>query len=127
MRKTKHQIIDEIAAHYNLGNRSVQPSSDARPGFPPLCLYNGPNGTHCAFAYMMINPLDAEQLNSATAREILNEFGESVLKEEFRGHQPDFYVDIQRLHDTSTNWTETGLSDKGKQYVDKLKTSWIDN
>lgn len=48
--KTTHEIIDEIAAHYNLNNRSVDDPTTSLA----QCMYNGPNGKHCAIAQLRI-------------------------------------------------------------------------
>lgn len=112
--KTTHEIIDEIANHYNLGNRSENTSG--------RCLYNGPDNKHCAFAYMCID--STKFVEEVSARTILNMFGEDILKFEYRGYSIEFYLDIQQLHDLEFMWTETGLSEEGQKYVDKLKSRY---
>src|SRR6188768_3809277 len=97
--KTRIEIIDEIAGHYNLLNRStVYPNGSAIVN----CRYNGPEGKHCAFAYMCIDPSTLQEGLAATAQ--LQKYGQDILKPEFRGYDNYFYQDIQYLHDEKSNW-----------------------
>src|SRR6478752_2310817 len=107
MGKTTHEIIDEIAGHYNCENRSLNGTD---------CMYNGPDGKMCAFAYMCTDPsILTEGENCDT---LLRELGQNILKEEFQGHHSEFYHELQRLHDSDANWSFTGLSQEGKATVE---------
>lgn len=130
MRKSKHEIIDETAAYYNLNNRSIK--SDGGN----YCLYNGPNGKKCAFARMCADDIIlTEGKNAANMlgwegyhdKKPLNSMGDQgVLKEEYRGHSMEFYNAIQGLHDLVLNWTENGLSPQGVEVVKRLKERYKD-
>lgn len=109
---TTHEIIDYIAGYYNLDNRSTDAPKI-------MCVYNGPDGKHCAFALMCIDSTLLEEGKNASA--ILRLNSDSILKPEFRGYSPEFYDDVQRLHDCSENWTKTGLSPEGEDKVAALK------
>lgn len=113
---TTHEIIDEVASFYNNKNRSVASQESS------YCLYNGPDGKKCAFARMCINP--GNLLENINARVILEEQGQGILKPEYRGYHPQFYRDVQSLHDNSINWTDDGLSENGKNKVIVLKTKY---
>lgn len=117
MRKTAHEIIDETASFYNLSNRSVE--SDG------VCLYNGPEGKHCAFARMCTEPLKLKETNygGKMAVELILEDA-NILKEEYRGQRPSFYSVLQRLHDSKSFWAESGLSDEGLTFVMGMKASF---
>lgn len=126
--KTKVEIINETAANYTLNNRSI--SDGGR------CLYQGPNGERCALARCMMEPITVkEDLIVHTTQDskygCMEVYGnhpfedelvplDTLLKEEYRGHIPEFWVDIQTLHDSSWNWTAEGLSDEGKETVQEL-------
>jgi len=112
---TTHEIIDEVAGFYKLGNRSVKTESH-------FCLYNGPDGKQCAFARMVIDPLAL--IEHTNARVIIQEFGMQILKPEYRGHDAEFYIAVQRLHDNKGNWNEDGLSEEGKIKVIDLKIKY---
>jgi hypothetical protein len=112
--KTKIEIIEETAAYYNLGNRSVTKSG--------RCYYNGPDGKQCAFARMCIDPTQLKE--GLFAGNQLHVFGEEILKPEYRGHSLLFYDALQWLHDNQKNWTYDGLSEWGKHKVAEMKNRW---
>ena len=49
---------------------------------------------------------------------------EQLLKPEYRGKDPYFWMELQDLHDQPSNWTKSGLSNLGRQEVDKLIERW---
>jgi len=130
MRKTTHEIIDEIAAHYNLGNRSIMGEKALVDGkMVDLCVYNGIDRRHCAFAYMMIDPsIIKKEDEKNTCYVIIDHYAYSdadlILKEEFRGYDTKFYRSIQMLHDQEEHWTNEGLSELGKEYVKQIKIDY---
>ena|SRR5688500_8026129 len=129
MRKTTHEIIDEIAAHYNLGNRSVEMRAfEDKDGLIEereySCLYNSPDGKHCAFAYMCIDPSKLEEYCGVKDLFRDDKVTMDDLKEEYRGHDIGFYSDLQAFHDTRDYWTEEGLNEFGKNKVESLKNKW---
>lgn len=110
-----HQIIDLIVKTYSpLGARSLE--KDGRS-----CVYNGPNGKHCAFAMMCSNPEGLEE--GVVASSLLHSLGFGILKPEFRGFPVDFYTQCQRLHDFGTYWDPIlgGLTDGGRREVEVMK------
>lgn len=116
MRKTKHQIIDEIASMYNLKNRAVENNT---------CKYLCKNGRKCAIGNMLINPSDF--LGSVFMLVFNGELKQDDFKEEYKYHDTSFYIDCQRIHDLMENWSKSGLSVKGRDYVSYLKTKWSDD
>ncbi len=108
-----HEIIDEVANFYNLGNRST---------YGTTCLYNGSDGKQCAFARMCVDPSELEE--GVGAKNTLDKFGIDILKPEYRGHDYQLFHDVQVLHDNEWYWTEEGISEEGKKYVEELKKKW---
>ena len=109
---TKLEIIDFVVNHFTTHDRSISANGD--------CLYNGPNGEHCAFALMCEHP---ELLTEGQATKYCLMDG-AVLKPEFSGFKDTFYDDIQLLHDRDYFWISLkgeGLSDKGLKHVATLK------
>jgi hypothetical protein len=49
---------------------------------------------------------------------------EQLLRPEYRGKDPYFWMELQDLHDQPSNWTKRGLSNLGRQEVDKLIERW---
>lgn len=125
-KKSKAEIIKEIANHYNINNRSV---NDNQSGYQK-CLYVG-NNTCCAFSYMVkdenkellmeYDHLYLEKGYSTSATVILTKHGFDILKEEYC-HDWDyiFYVELQSFHDDSSNFTYKGLSYRGEAKKDEL-------
>lgn len=120
---TKHEIIDEIAGLYNSGNRSVHlvDGTNEESG----CLYAGEGEKICAFAYM-VKPERRVDLVEWTGASSYITNDHDILQEKYRGHAPEFYDQIQGLHDIINNWNETGLSSIGKLAVERLKEVWKD-
>lgn len=119
-RKTMVEIIDETAAFYKLSNRGTDERGLSKAGNG--CLYNGTNGTHCAFARLCINPFNLKE--GIPAAILIQAHGHNILKEEYRGYPDEFYRELQDLHDTPANWTDTGVSESGKHYVEALRIRW---
>lgn len=117
-RKTRHEIIDEIASHYNNKNRSVNANWHVDSG-ENKCLYHGFDGKKCAMAYLCKD--DAVFIEGTSADRYL-----SQLKPEYAGYSPEFYNSIQNLHDNDVNWVDNGLSDNGQIAVARLKQVFDD-
>ncbi len=122
--KTKHQIIDEIAAHYNSNNRAATKDLNGHE----VCQYNaigeGGKVCHCAFAILCIDPvndLQAYECTKASEVIIRHPKHQELLKPEYRGHQGVFYNMLQVIHDNHVNWDVDGLSELGKKAVERLK------
>lgn len=131
IRKTTHEIIDEIASRYTRSTRSMRDMSyHDQPSCSADCRYNGTGGKHCAFAHMCVEPQYlTEGLN---ADDILIQNGPEILKPEYQGYFVTgslvkgssacrFYKDCQKLHDAAIYWDENGLSQSGVNEVATLK------
>lgn len=121
MKKTKIEIIDETAAFYNLGNRSIS-------GIYNKCMYNDGNGHQCAFARLVENPEKLKDYEGESVLTVLRAVEKNIIiiKEEYSGYQPAFYHDLQKLHDDPNYWTEKGLSKEGEIFVKNLKKLYKD-
>jgi len=112
---TKLEIISFIVTHFTTHNRSIDPIE--------ACLYNGPNGEHCAFALMCEQPKLLPE--GITVTQCLHHG--AILKPEFAGFKDTFYNDIQLLHDFKSYLISEkgeGLSDKGLVFVAELKEKY---
>ena len=112
--KSRIEIIDFIVSHFENNPRSLSESGD--------CLYNGPNGSHCAFAIMCSNP---EKLPEGKGVFSLIQKRIPKIKPEFAGYSTGFYRDIQSLHDYDGNWIKTPEGNEltllGVKEVERLK------
>lgn len=103
-------ILNDVINYYNLGNRSAREDGG--------CLYNGPDGKHCAAARWMTDPSEANETTLNTSEHF------DLLKPEAQLAGIPFMQSIQDLHDYTNNWTETGLSFVGEKYVRYIKIKY---
>lgn len=124
-KKTKLEIISETLRFYKKHPRSVDANDS--------CLYLGDDGERCAFSRC------CKETKAVQARLVESE-GMCVsslynfrrlLKPEYAGHDEHFWDHVQEIHDTQTNWIETGpaaksreLSEQGKRLVKKLRAMY---
>jgi hypothetical protein len=128
-RKTKVEIINETVEYYSQdpeNRRSVNSSGS--------CFYFN-NSKKCAIGRCMLNPQEQEEkgdvfdlisidilefaeeeVDTISNRAILD----SLLKEEYRGHEILFWDGLQKLHDFGYNWSKEGLTEIGKSNVKLL-------
>lgn len=131
MRKIKVEIIEEIASFYNSTNRGY---------FDGNCAYNTHDGRKCAVGRCMtdegiekfgncsggVKSLAASASEENTGKYLFsdsdsaNEHLDSLLKEEYRGHEIFFWDDLQSFHDAAHNWNEDGLTEDGKRVKQAL-------
>jgi hypothetical protein len=121
--KTKIEIIEETANYYNSTKRSVNVFGD--------CVYIGFSGKRCAFsrccnedsnAYLESVDKDGDKYTYKGVG-ALKDF-DSLLDDEYRGHSKEFWESIQMFHDYSSNWDKNGLTEYGKQELERLKRAW---
>jgi hypothetical protein len=129
---TKLEIIDETVKFY-----SKDTTRRSKKG--GVCLYNSGDGRYCAVGRYLTtkvkneilvqdcNDSDLEGLvcflTKTTYKYMMSSL-QKILKPSVRGHNPQFWVELQWLHDTSEYWCETGLTQLGELEVKKLKTKW---
>lgn len=131
---TKIEIIEETANFYNLGNRGVRNINSGS------CVYQSDDGTkHCAVG-RCIEPdalyhfTDFAEEDLTGVRHLFEDpeglfFEKNLddyLKEEYRGHDIDFWADLQEFHDDTICWTDDGLSYAGEQRHERLLARWKD-
>ncbi len=109
--KSVTEIVELIASSYTRDTRSL--GNDK-------CLYNAPDGKHCAFALMVKDTKLLTPFEGNVCANIIGDLGADILKDEFKGYPVHFYTRIQQLHDIGYYWNEKGLSDDGRLYADKI-------
>jgi hypothetical protein len=122
--KTCNEIIDEtLAAGYTLSKRAM----DSFEG----CKYiSAETGLMCAVGRCCIAPQSEwygnfAQLRPSQERPMFeSQDRDELLRPEYRGHDPYFWMELQALHDTDRFWTDSGLSQSGQIYVAELKKTW---
>jgi len=119
MRKTVTEIVELIVSSYNSNTRSMDSEK------PTRCMYNASSGRHCAFAIMVKDTtIFTSTLEGLGARQILNRLGTGILKDEFNGHNIEFYQDVQHLHDNYRYWDDEGITKSGREYADRIITTY---
>lgn len=125
--KTKLQIILETyEAYKDVKNRAFDPSACT-------CVYNLDDGAKkCAFGRCEIDPPKGAKLGSLYRRfgynfwvllpslEKSNAELQDALKEEYRGHDVEFWHDIQDLHDVHCYFDEETWSPCGLEKIISL-------
>lgn len=115
--KTRQELLENTINHFNSENRGVDPNS------PAVCVYYcDTNNKKCAIGI---------EVNKKTAMALLREnlpvhYNGSfyLLPKRLQNMGKRFLEAIQRLHDESKNWTETGLSLTGKTIAEDIKKQY---
>jgi hypothetical protein len=119
---TKIQIIEETIDYYKKHNRSVLNNNK--------CCYLDKNGNICAHS-RCIDPSYrmkfATEFATENAAFVIQQYGDIIHLERYRGHSIEFWSDIQQLHDHKINWQPSTISgeineltSEGKLFVDDL-------
>lgn len=137
---TAAQLIDAIVAYYGVDPAARRSMNEGKTS----CRYNGADGCHCAFYWMVKDPTILNAMDFVgsgnTAKNIITDHGFQCLKEEVR-HLPEanpayntdaqqftyrlqFWQEIQNLHDFSQNWGVTGLTEAGESFVRRIKRQY---
>jgi hypothetical protein len=123
--KSKIDIIIETVKHYNSNNTARKAETDT-------CTYMNEGGAMCAVGRCLTNEgmqifkaFEHNNVEVNTSVEYftnvygMDEFN-NALKEEYRGHDVDFWKNLQYLHDATNNWNENGITKYGLGTVDSL-------
>ncbi len=118
---TKQQIIKETAQTYNIHKRA----ESGRGG----CTYlNLKTLNKCAVG-RCIKPekivVKAIAEHEASVYSLNWDFPiEEILEERYKGHELDFWNDLQLFHDEKTFWGESGVSKEGRIRKNLLLKRW---
>jgi hypothetical protein len=123
---TKLEIINETVEFYSADPKRRSFYIDEKD--VTKCLYNGKNGEHCAVGRCLEDKYhEMGQDLPKNSFALLDLFEgndvkglDEMLKEQYRGHEAQFWAELQRLHDNPRNWTETGISQIGQIHIDKV-------
>ena len=108
---SKVDILKEIAQVYSLRSRAMDGMS---------CVYLSPEGRKCAFSYCCTDAGVKELALANTGISGLDHKPDYYLKECYKGHSVEFWLDVQEFHDCYANWDLTGLSPTGEEKLNKL-------
>ena len=123
--KSKIDIIIETVKHYNSNNTARKAETDN-------CTYMNEAGAMCAVGRCLTNEgmqifkaFEDNNLDVNTSVEFFtNVYGmdefDNALKEEYRGHDVEFWKNLQYLHDSIYYWDENGITERGLDRVDSF-------
>lgn len=113
--KTKIEIIEETVKYYS--------EDVSRRAVNVLCEYLTDDGRMCAVGRCLYNVKQAmdEDVEDWSTHE---EFFTPVWKKGYAGHEKEFWVDLQNLHDVERYWNDKGLTDLGKNQLLTLKKQY---
>lgn len=118
--KTKLEIIDETVKYYS--------EDISRRAVLDMGCYYWMQGKMCAVGRCLIDPEAIQKLieekgygdTDVGTLSGVTDF-QSSLKEEYRGHDLNFWKSLQIFHDENSNWCESGLTESGLIELDSLK------
>jgi hypothetical protein len=123
--KTKQEIIQETRDFYAADPKRRAANNGS-------CFYQTEDGRNCAVGRCLIP--NSEMLASygpqtmflcgGAANYIRNL--EEILKEEYRGHEPDFWRELQLFHDNRICWSLDGISPKGEEQYSRLMKKYAE-
>ena len=126
---TKLEILEETLAFYTADPKRRSMDADSN------CAYNGADGKHCAVGRCLMtkyhklgNKLQKNDWGVVALYENY-QFGsiDPMLSPRYRGHEFDFWTDLQELHDTSYFWDENGITKSGEKWFNTIKERITDN
>jgi hypothetical protein len=114
---TKTEIINETVEYYGSHARAVDNGR---------CFYKTKDGKMCAVGRCLENPI--EDCGSAFGLFTNGVIKDSSFKEQYKGHEPIFWGDLQYLHDKEHLWNtandRNGLTPAGHEIVELLVQKW---
>ena len=126
---TKQEIINETVKYYD-------EDIDRRAMDIHGCVYNAYDGTYCAVGrcfedkWKRVDDDFVLEGNDADIESMYKENGfdnlDGMLQPKYRGHEVEFWEELQRLHDNGSNWNSQGISTIGQANVDKLLKDYLE-
>lgn len=120
-RLTKLEIVQETVDFYSADPK--RRSYNTVDG----CTFNGKEDTHCAFGRCLLPEYQEQGFylegNSQTISVFTKFHGkefDDMLQEQYRGHDIEFWIRLQHLHDITENWNKSGISFEGELAVNKF-------
>ena len=119
---TKVEIIDMVANHFHLYNRGIGHNG---------CEYRTNDGMMCAVGMCMIDEAldkygeftgNVESIAKSLTKIGMERSIDVLLKDEYKGHDLEFWSELQYFHDREILWDTKGLSERGLNHYKKLKS-----
>lgn len=123
---TKFEIIKETVEYYLKNKRAINPDR------VPSCFLRSEDGAYCSVGRIIDPETDTGKKLLFPGGDSESAYGlftiykeEDFVKPEYRGHEPSFWDELQKLHDRAFLWdakTDGGnmLTDAGKHRVTQV-------
>lgn len=132
MKKTKLEIIESVLERVRLRGRcTIEGTNELIVDTP---LYIGENNMRCAVGMFLDEDKFDPEMEHVSVCEIPSAFDieiDDILREDYHGHELEFWERLQVLHDAPSNWINTAdtpsgedLSKLGKVLVEEIKESF---
>lgn len=118
MKVTPKELIEETANFYNLSNRGYVEGVG--------CDYLASNGNTCAVGRCILDEKIAEFQDRFEGEGIYTIVGcygddfKSYINPKYLDISQELWTDLQKFHDNTANWTNTGLSTRGLKEKETL-------
>ena len=117
------QILEDTIKFFNKNNLSIS----------TRCCYLSPNGNKCAVGRLMTDEelkkwheFEEANHNSGDGTGYIDGLDSGLRVSALENLPTDFVCDLQELHDTRPYWNENGLSDRGRQFYERIKAMIVD-
>lgn len=111
--QSRLEFLEDVAAHYNSNNRAILNGD---------CVYQKTAKSEgCVIGRAC--PIEIQRI-LPSSKNVKQDSVWQKLPEELRELGKDFLHQCQCLHDNSCYWNEEGLSDEGKQEVERIKREY---
>jgi hypothetical protein len=132
--KTKVEIIEETAEFYNSQNRAANVAgcfylmydgSDRKCAVgrcmtESAIVLHGDTGGGVNHLLDKLVEIERQKCQDDATPIDYTKLLNTILKEEYQGHDVSFWATLQQFHDRKKYWTETGLSEEGMIVKDNL-------
>lgn len=102
MRKTKLEILNDVVALVQRQGRAIDVYG--------ACRYLTEDGRICGHSMACQPELRPKLFGPAYL--VLKDFGDRVHLPEYQGHPPEFWNQVQKLHDFKSHWAEDNTLNK---------------
>lgn len=123
---TKQQILEET---YNYYTEDVKRRATGPRGCLYTYIFEDGTKTHCAVGRCFKPEFQEKDLENEffidpddTSCMSLKDL-ESLLQDQYKGHELKFWRDLQYFHDTNKHWNNI-LTNRGQMYYDNLVNKW---
>ncbi len=124
MKTKKDILLENQAAYPNAAARAVNSAG--------LCTYyNKETGKKCVIGRVAMMPELLPEgclmLREEPKKWMINyqcEWDDTLLLPEYRGHEPQFWADLQGWHDTQDHFSDEGITPDGEDHFNSLWKKW---